>query len=277
MAGQLLTGKVAVVTGAGRGLGRAHALALAARGAAVLVNDVDGPSAAATADTIRAGGGRAEPDATSVSTIAAGARVVEHAAEVFGGVDVVVNNAGISRRAPVEDLDDDTVDAHLGVHLKATMGTTKAAFSIMRPGGGGRIVNTVSGAGLYSEYGGVGAYGSAKGAVYAFTRVAAIEGAPHGIFVNAISPLALTPMSERFVGTRGDIDPELLRPERVAQLVVFLATPLARDLTGRVLRLAGRDLGEVVMETGPVVSADRWTPELIATRLGEVVDARART
>ena len=207
----VLDGKVAVVTGAGRGLGRAHAIALAAAGASVLVNDVDGDAAAAVVVEITGAGGAAAADLTDLGTMAGARAVIDTAVAAFGTVDVLVNNAGISQRQLLDELDEVVLDRHLAVHLKATIATTQAAFPVMRAAGGGRIVNTVSGAGLRPEHPGTTSYTCAKAAVYAATLVAAAEGAPHGIMVNAVSPLAVTPMSAAFFERT---DPSRGRPHR---------------------------------------------------------------
>ena len=275
----LLEGKVAIVSGAGRGLGRAHALTLASHGAAVLVNDLggevrgggrDGTVAEAVAREIVAAGGEAQADDGDVSTVAGAAGVVDRAGSLFGGVDVVVNNAGVSRLATVEELDDEVLDLHLGVHLKGTVGLTRAAFPLMRERGGGSVVNTVSGAGLFPEHPGTAAYASAKAAVYAFTKVAAIEGAAHGIRVNAVSPLAVTRMSEGFFARAQPGAAELLGPERVSVVVAFLASPLARNITGRVLRVEGGHVCEVFTDRTAGAEAE-WIPETLAARMGEVL------
>ena len=277
---RLLEGKVAVVTGGGRGLGRAHALTLASLGAAVVVNDVgsgvhgggcDTSVADAVVDEIGSGGGRAAADHSDVSTMAGAARVVERADATFGGLDILVNNAGVSRQAPIEDLDEETLELHLGVHLKGTVGATGAAFPIMRARGGGSVVNTVSGAGLFPEHPGTAAYACAKAAVYAFTKVAAVEGAPHGIRVNAVSPLALTRMSEAFFARARAGAQEGLAPERVSVVVAFLASSLATAVTGRVLRVEGGRVCEVFMDRTPGAEAEQWAPEELADRMGEVL------
>lgn len=278
----LLDGKVALVTGAGRGLGRAHALALAAEGAAVLVNDVGGAvvggghdpqPAAEVVDAVTGAGGRAVADDTDVSTIAGGEAVVARAIEAFGRIDVVVNNAGISRPATIDQLDDAVLDAHLGVHLKGVVGTTRAAFAAMRDQGGGAVVNTTSGAGLDPQVGGSSPYGCAKAAVYSFTRTAAHEGAPIGVRVNAVSPLARTRMSEAYFAQARPGEAELLDPSRVSDVVVFLASDLARGITGRVLRVGGHDACEAYFTATVPAVADRWTPDVLAARLGDVLRA----
>jgi NAD(P)-dependent dehydrogenase (short-subunit alcohol dehydrogenase family) len=267
----LLDGKVAVVTGAGRGLGRAHALALAGAGASVLVNDVDGASSAAVAAEIEAAGGRAVADEADLATMDEARSVIETAVKAFGTVSVLVNNAGISRRQLLADLDEAVLDHHLAIHLKATVATTQAVFPVMQVAGGGRIVNTVSGAGLRPEHPGTTAYACAKAAVYAATLVAAAEGAPHAIRVNAISPLAVTPMSAAFFERTDPSRAAELSPQRVAEVVVFLASDLAGDLTGRVLRVEGGHVREAAMVWSDGAVADRWTPADLAARLDEVL------
>jgi NAD(P)-dependent dehydrogenase (short-subunit alcohol dehydrogenase family) len=275
----LLDGKVALVTGAGRGLGRSHALSLAAHGATVFVNDVGGAVggggrdesvAESVAEEIRAAGGQAEADHTDISTIAAAGKVVQHAVEAFGRLDIVVNNAGITRRVALVDLDDEVLDLHLGVHLKGTVGTMKAAFPVMADQGEGSIVNTVSGAGLLPENAKTTGYACAKAAVYAATLVAAVEGRPLGVRVNAISPLAVTRMSEGFFSRTAPGQAERLDPARVSVVVAFLASHLAAGITGRILRVEGEHLCEAHMTWTAGVEAD-WTPELLAEGIGQAL------
>lgn len=264
----LLDGKVAVVTGGGRGLGRAHARALAAEGAKVLVNDVAG--AEEVVKEIEGAGGVATADQADLTSMGAARWVVNRAAETFGTVDVVVNNAGISVNQSLVELDEDLLDRHLAVHLKATIATTQAAFPLMQAAGGGRIVNTVSGAGLKPEHPGTTAYACAKAAVYAATLVAAAEGRPHNIRVNAVSPLAVTPMSEGFFQQADAAYRQALAPERVSQVVVFLASELAGDLTGRIIRVEGEHVSEAAMVWSDGATAPGgWTPEALASRLDE--------
>jgi len=232
----LLDDKVAVVTGAGRGLGRSHALALAAAGAAVVVNDLD--LAGATVAAIASAGGRAVADDSDVSTLAGAGAVVRRALDTFGRVDVVVNNAGVSRPCPIAEMDDAALDLHLGVHVKGTVGTTRAAFPVMAAQGGGRVVNTISGHAFEPKAPNSAAYAAAKGAVFSFTLAAAREGAEHGILVNAIAPLALTPMSQAYLAAVPDAA-ERLDPAHVSRVVVWLA---ASGVTGRVIRVEGQSI-----------------------------------
>jgi NAD(P)-dependent dehydrogenase (short-subunit alcohol dehydrogenase family) len=257
----LLDGAVAVVTGAGRGLGRSHALALAAEGASVVVNDADNPEAAEVVSEIVATGASAAVDVARLGSIADGRALVERAVERFGRIDVVVNNAGISHPADIDVIDDGLLSEHLDVHLRATIGTMQGAFRLMS--GGGTIVNTVSGVGLHPQRGSDTAYGAAKAAIYAATKIGAIEGASRGIRVNAISPLARTRMSEQFLaGREGDFD-----PAHASAVVVCLASSLSAGVTGSVVRCAEGELGIVQLVREMVPGPDEWTPEGVAARL----------
>ena len=200
-----LAGRVAVVTGAGRGIGRAHALALAGLGAAVVVNDLgtdlsgrgrDASPAEAVVAEIEARGGQAVADGRDVASIDGGRALVADAVERLGRVDVLVNNAGFALGGgTVEEPDEAGIDALLAVHLKAAIGTMSAAFGVMRANGYGRIVNTVSEVALDTRFAGPLGYGLAKAALWSATLSAAEEGRPYGITVNAISPGARTRMN----------------------------------------------------------------------------------
>lgn len=255
-----LAGRVALVTGAGRGLGRAHALELATLGAAVLVNDLgvalDGSSAdARVAETvvgeITDQGGRAVADATDVASVQGGRAVVQAAVRAFGRIDIVVNNAGISADGGLEQLDESVYDAQLAIHLKAAMGTTSEGFGHMRSQGWGRIINTVSEVALDARFDGAGAYGVAKAALWSFTLSAARAAAAHGITVNAISPGAATRMSQGVLGEaggaafRGGASRGLdLDPAHVSRVVGYLCTDEAADINGRVIHAAAGQVRE---------------------------------
>jgi NAD(P)-dependent dehydrogenase (short-subunit alcohol dehydrogenase family) len=220
-------GRVAVVTGAGRGLGRAYAKLLAARGASVVVNDLgasiggngsdEGPAASVVAE-IEAEGGTGAADTTDVSTPDGAAAVVEGAVERYGRIDVLVNNAGIVRWAGPPEVDQANIDAHLAVHVAGTFGTIRAAWPHMVEQGYGRIVNTTS-AGVFGHAANVG-YATAKGGVLGMTRSLAVAGAPVGIKLNLIAPAAVTRMAGA-PGDPGADDP--MAPELAAPMVAYLA------------------------------------------------------
>ena len=253
MAGlERLDGRVALVTGAGRGIGRADALVLAELGAAVVVNDlgttVDGRGADAgpageVATEIIAAGGRAVPDTTDVASIEGGAAAVKVALEAFGRLDVLVNNAGFAvGGGDVEHPVETEIDALIGVHLKAALGTMRAAVPVMRSQGYGRIVNTVSEVALDARLTDGLGYGAAKAALWSVTLSAARALTGRGITVNAISPGARTRMNADLLdaGFRGGASGALdLDPRHVARVVAYLAGEAAGDVTGRIVHTAG--------------------------------------
>jgi NAD(P)-dependent dehydrogenase (short-subunit alcohol dehydrogenase family) len=214
-------GRVAIVTGAGNGLGRAHARLLAARGAQVVVNDlggaVDGAGAssgpaAAVAREIEDAGGVALANTDTVATPDGGRALVDAAVEAFGGVDIVVNNAGILRDRAFHNLTPDELDPVLDVHLRGSFFVTVPAWRVMRERGYGRVVFTSSASGILGNFGQAN-YGAAKMGVVGMTRVLAVEGARHGIRVNAIAPMARTRMTDGLLGDMHDrLDPELVSP-----------------------------------------------------------------
>ena len=220
-------GKVVIITGAGGGLGRQHALLMASRGALVVVNDLGGAvdgsgsdkgAAERVVDEIRAAGGEAVADTNSVSTPEGGASIVKTAVDAFGRVDVVVNNAGILRDKAFHNMDPELLDPVIDVHLKGAFNVTRPAWALMREQGYGRIVCTSSAAGIFGNFGQTN-YGAAKMGLVGFTRVLAVEGAKYNIKANAIAPLAFTRMTENLLGALGEkLDPGLVSP-----LVAFLA------------------------------------------------------
>jgi NAD(P)-dependent dehydrogenase (short-subunit alcohol dehydrogenase family) len=214
-------GKVAVITGAGGGLGRQHALLLASRGALVVVNDlggtVDGSGADSSAaqkvvDEIRAAGGEAVANHDSVSTPEGGEGIIQTAIDAYGRVDIVINNAGILRDKTFHNMTPDLVDPVIDVHLKGAFNVTRPAWIRMREQGYGRIVSTSSAAGIFGNFGQAN-YGAAKMGLVGFSRVLAAEGAKYNIKANVIAPLALTRMTENLMGAVGDkLDPALVTP-----------------------------------------------------------------
>jgi len=272
----LCEGRVAIVTGAARGLGRAHALAFAAAGAAVVVNDygvaVDGTGADTgpaqqVVDEIVAAGGRAVANADDVADWAGAQRLVQTALDAFGRLDVLVNNAGFLRDRMLANLGEDEWDAVIRVHLKGHFAPTRHAAAYWRAESkagrqpDARVINTSSGAGLLGSVG-QGNYAAAKAGIAALSVVAAAEFARYGVTVNAIAPAARTRMTEQtfadmMAAPDGGFD--AMAPENVSPLVVWLGSAEAKDVTGRVFEVEG----------GKIVVADGW-------RHGPSVDKGAR-
>jgi NAD(P)-dependent dehydrogenase (short-subunit alcohol dehydrogenase family) len=218
--------RVAVVTGAGRGIGRAYALLLAERGAKVVVNDLgasktgvgaDAAPAHAVTAQIVAAGGAAVPDDSDISTVAGGQAVVDAALEHYGRIDILINNAGIIRWAGLPDADADNLAKHLDVHVAGSFNTTRAAWPHLIAQGYGRIVMTTS-AGLFGLPNNL-SYAAAKGAVIGLTRSLATAGFKQGVRVNAIAPAAATRMGGALPGS----DDSAIAPELVAPMAAFLA------------------------------------------------------
>jgi NAD(P)-dependent dehydrogenase (short-subunit alcohol dehydrogenase family) len=221
-------GQVVIITGAGGGLGREHALLLAARGCRVVVNDlggaVDGTGGDAgpaqrVVDEIVAAGGEAVADTNSVATAEGGAAIVQTAVDAYGRVDIVVNNAGILRDKSFHNLTPDLTDAVIDVHLRGAFHVTQPAYKLMREQNYGRIISTSSSAGLFGNFGQAN-YGAAKMGLVGLTHVLAIEGAKFNVKANAIAPTAGTRMTEEIFGE--ELSKELA-PEYVSPLVAFLA------------------------------------------------------
>ncbi|HLX79070.1 MAG TPA: SDR family NAD(P)-dependent oxidoreductase [Burkholderiales bacterium] len=249
MAG-LCKGRVAVVTGAGRGLGREHALLLAANGARVVVNDlganVDGTGrdasfAAQTVADIRKAGGEAVVNGDDVSSWAGAKHMIDHAVEAYGKLDIVVNNAGILRDRMLVNMSEEEWDAVIQVHLKGTFAPSRHAAAhwreLHKKTGDpvmGRIINTTSTSGIYGNVG-QSNYGAAKAGIAAFTIIAARELKRIGVTVNAVSPSAQTRMTE---GLRAVTEEQraMRDPKWVSPVVAYLASELAQDITGRVIQ-----------------------------------------
>ncbi len=232
-----LNGKVALVTGGGRGLGRAHALGLARGGARVVVNDVGSSVhgagraddvAAAVVDEIVAAGGSATADTSDISSYAGAAQAVHTALAAYGHLDILINNAGITGRDHIEHADPSDLDRMLGVHLTGTLGTIRAALPGMRQRRWGRIVSTVSEVALRPVPGGMAMYGAAKAAIWS----------------NAISPGARTRMSADSIEARPTSAAMDLDPVHVARVVAYLASDEAGDINGRVIHVAGTNIRE---------------------------------
>jgi len=259
-----LAGRTAIVTGAGRGIGRATALELARMGAAVVVNDLgttvegaghDAGVAAAVVAEIVATGGRAIANAASVTDFAGVEHMVAEAVDHFGGIDVLVNNAGMSSSAPIWEMDPDVFDRVSASHAKGTFNTIRCVAPYMRARGWGRIVNLVSRAGLIGIPG-AAAYAAGKGAVFALTNVAARDLASSGITVNAVNPgstgtrMVLDAVARAraqggadAVARAARMEAALQPPEDVAVLIAALCTEEAGHLTGQVLFVGRGEVG----------------------------------
>jgi len=278
---RLLEGRVAVVTGAGGGIGREHALALAREGAKVVVNDVGadrrGAGAASEAadrvvEDIRAGGGEAVASFDTVATREGADGLVWTAQSKFGRIDVLVNNAGILRDRTLLNMSDEDFDQVLEVHLHGTFHCTQAAARAMKvQGKGGRIVNTTSLSGLVGNFGQAN-YAAAKAGIYALTRVCALELQKLGITVNAIAPVALTRMTSDLATFKGATEREL-GPQFIAPVVVFLASDLASDVTGQVVGIQGGKIFLYRMESTEGATKE---PERGLWTAAEIKDAWAR-
>lgn len=270
-------GRVAVVTGAGGGLGRAYALLLASRGAKVVVNDLgtsvagdgrDAERAPAVVAEIAAAGGRAVASSDSVATTAGAEAIIATALDAFGTVDIVINNAGISVFRPFGELTLEEFERHVDVHLNGSFSVTRAAWPHMVQQGYGRVVMTASSAifGLAA----LEAYSSAKAGLIGLARSLAQSGAPHGIRVNVIVPAAATRMWSQ-AGAPPAETVARMRPEQVAALVGFLCHERCGS-SGELYRAAGGRVSRVFMaETDGVFAV---TPEEVAARVDEIGDVR---
>jgi NAD(P)-dependent dehydrogenase (short-subunit alcohol dehydrogenase family) len=268
-------GKVAIITGAGGGLGRQHALLLASRGALVVVNDLGGAvdgsgsdkgAAERVVDEIKGLGGEAVANTDSVATPEGGRAIVDTAVEAYGKVDIVVNNAGILRDKAFHNMEPDLMNPVFDVHLKGAFHVTQPAFVKMREQGYGRIISTSSAAGIFGNFGQTN-YGAAKLGLVGFTRVLAVEGARYDIKANAIAPLALTRMTENIMGGLGDkLDPALVSP-----VVAYLASEDCA-VTGEVYSVGGGRVARVFFGETKGVYRSALSPEDMRDHLDEIRD-----
>ncbi|MGW0178101.1 SDR family NAD(P)-dependent oxidoreductase [Nocardia sp. NPDC003345] len=268
-------GRVVVITGAGRGLGRAYALLLGSRGAAVVVNDVGGSIpggdsdvgvAQTVADEIVAAGGRAVASADSVATPEGGQAIVAKALDTYGRVDVVVHNAGNVRYAPLTEMSYEDFDSVLDVHLRGAFHVVRAAFPVMRDAGYGRVVLTSSIGGLYGNQN-VANYAVAKAGVIGLSNVVALEGAEFGVKSNVIVPAAVTRLADGLDTSKyPPMDPELVAPA-----VGWLAHESCTVSGEMLVALAGRVARAYIAET-PGVYQKEWTLEDVGARIDEIRD-----
>jgi NAD(P)-dependent dehydrogenase (short-subunit alcohol dehydrogenase family) len=282
----LLDGKVAVVTGAGGGIGREHALALAREGASVVVNDLGGARdgtgggrsmADQVVDEIRALGAEAVASYDSVASVEGGENILKTALEAFERVDVLVNNAGILRDKSFANMTEELWDVVVAVHLKGTFCVTLPVYRHMKERGqGGVIINTSSTSGLNGNFGQTN-YGAAKAGIAGMTRCLAIEGQRYGIRCFILAPVAYTRLTSDLPGFEEEQRQDSMAPGLVSPLVVYLASDLSKEHTGKTFFVGGGRIAEmkVVTHTG-ITKRDAgglWTPEEIAAKMqaGEIL------
>ena len=288
---KLQEGRVAIVTGAGRGIGREHSLLLAHHGAAVVVNDLGGSMdgegadkgpAQQVVDEIEAMGGKAVANTDDISDFAGAKRLVDQAVDTFGGLDILINNAGILRDRMLTNMSEEEWDAVIKVHLKGTFGPSRHAAAYWRDRSkagdtnDARIINTSSPSGIYGNVGQTN-YGAAKMGIAAFTIIAAKELGRYGVTVNAIAPAALTRMTEGLgMGNAPEEIKEQMSPAHIAPVVCWLASPEAAHVTGRVFDVSGRMLS--VSESwhrGPSIENPTDDLSVLGPQITEIV-AKAR-
>ena len=289
-------GRVVIITGAGRGIGREHALEFAHQGAKVVVNDLGGEMdgtgsstgpAGEVVDEIRSAGGEAVANGDDISDVDGAKRLVETAIDAFGGLDVLVNNAGILRDRMLVNMTIEEWDAVIKVHLRGTFAPARAAAEYWRERvkagetNDARIINTTSPSGIYGNVGQTN-YGAAKAGIAAFTVIAAMELGRYGVTVNAIAPAALTRMTENLGMGAASAEVKAgefnaLSPANIAPLVVWLGSGESKDVTGRVFNVQGGHIS--VAEgwvAGPGVDKDdRWDPAELGAVIPGLVEKAA--
>ena len=269
----LLDGKVALITGAGRGLGEAYARLFAAEGAAVVINDVGRDeagaySAEAVAEGIRASGGRAVAHTDDISTVAGGKSLLETALKAFGRADILVNNAGILRDKSLLKLEEADWDLVLQVNLKSMYCTTRPVFAWMKENGGGVIVNTSSTSGLVGNFG-QSNYGASKAGVLGFTNVLALEGAKFGIRVWTLAPTALSALTAPLMSEEMKVQ---LAPEHVAHAALYMVSSLSGQRTGHCLFASGHSIRELKLVAAEGIPGAGYAPGLTAQDIAAAED-----
>ena len=277
----MLEDKIAIVTGGGTGVGRAHALLFAEHGASVVVNDTGGAlngtgtsdAAQKVVDEIRAGGGKACADTHSVASFEGAAAIVKTAVDAFGGLDILVNNAGILRDRTLLKMEPAEWQAVIDVHLTGTFACLQAAArQMVAQGRGGRIINTSSSSGLLGNFG-QSNYGAAKAGIHALTRIASMELASKGITVNALAPNAFTRMTRDLPGMSSFTEEEM-GPQFMAPIVCYLASDQAANITGQTFGSNQNQLFIYKMLVSEGVNKrglSPWTPEQIGAVIQRVI------
>ena len=271
--------RVAVVTGAGGGLGRVYALLLASRGSSVVVNDLGGSlggdgsgtnAADTVVDEITSGGGIAVADYNSVADPEGGSAIVEHAVDAYGRVDVLISNAGILRDRTLLNMDVDDLRAVLSVHLEGAFYVAKPAFRLMKDQQYGRIVLTSSGSGLFGNFGQTN-YAAAKAGLVGLMNALKLEGSKYNVLVNAVAPIAKTRMTEEILGEMA----EKFDPESVAPAVVYLASD-ENQRTGELWSVGGGSVSRVftALTEGYFKHPDRDGPLTVEDVAEHVEDVR---
>ncbi|MBS0222044.1 MAG: SDR family NAD(P)-dependent oxidoreductase [Proteobacteria bacterium] len=268
-------GQVAVVTGAGAGLGRQHALELARRGAKLVINDVakaaDGSWVAErTASELRALGGEAVADMADVSDEEAVGALIEHAVQAFGAIDILINNAGNAITAPLWKLSTSDMKAVLDVHLWGTFWSMRAALPHMRQRGYGRIVNTASALGAFGAPHSA-PYVAAKAGIIGLTRVAALDTAGTDIRVNSIAPIAYTALAKDFFDHHPSVNVEKLSTATVSPVVLYLSHESC-ELNGELLSVAAGRVARICTITAPGLYSEHLTSEQVADNLATIMD-----
>lgn len=284
----LLDGKVAIITGAGGGLGEAYARLFAREGASVVVNDLGGArdgsgagsvsAAQKVVNDILAEGGRAVANGDDVSTLAGGENILKSALDAFGRVDILVCNAGILRDKTFANTSEADWDLVVKVHLKGTYCCTMPVWKWLKDNGRpGVIVMTSSTSGLYGNFG-QSNYGAAKAGIYGFMRVLAIEGRKYGIRVMGLAPGAFTRMTSDLPGRAGREPDPLSLPDNVAPGVLYMVSDLAADHTGKVLGVSSRGVREIKMlETEGFQPGRPYTAQEVAEHADQVFFAESPT
>lgn len=276
----LLDGKVAIITGAGGGLGEAYAKLFAQEGASVVVNDLGGArdgtgssagAAQSVVDAIVAAGGKAVANTSDVSTVEGGKAILASALDNFGQVDILVNNAGILRDKTFAKTSEEDWDTVVKVHLKGTYNCTFPVWNWLKDNNHpGVIIMTSSTSGLYGNFG-QSNYGAAKAGIYGLMRVLAIEGARYNIRVMGLAPGALTRMTSDLPGAQGREANPMSLPENIAPTVLFMASDLAEGHTGKVLAASARGVAEIRMVQTKGFRPDKpYTAEDVAAQADEI-------